>query len=186
MTHVSPTTAHDAGALLRRVPCAALIMLVLASVAFTASAKTQVPRSAEQIRLSYAPVVAKAAPAVVNIYATTVRERVSPFADDPFFSEFFRDFAGPPRVQNSLGSGVLVGGGLVVTNFHVIGQASRIRVVLADRREYAAEVALADKAAENRFFRHHIGAGAHGARWRPPFSPQLFHPDGRTDQPATP
>ena len=148
MTLASPTKAHGAGALLRRVPCAALITLVLASMAFMASAKTQVPRSAEQIRLSYAPVVAKAAPAVVNIYATTVRQRVSPFADDPFFSEFFRDFAAPPRVQNSLGSGVLVGEGLVVTNFHVIGQASRIRVVLADRREYAAEVALADKAAD--------------------------------------
>ncbi len=125
-----------------------LILIALALAPLEAAAKAQVPRSAEQIRLSYAPVVAKAAPAVVNIYATTVRQRVSPFADDPFFSEFFRDFAGPPRVQNSLGSGVLVGGGLVVTNHHVVERASRIRVVLADRREYAAEVALADKAAD--------------------------------------
>ena len=148
MTHVSPTAAHGAGAIWRRSALAATILFMFAALGIAASAKTQVPRSAEQIRLSYAPVVAKAAPAVVNIYATTVRQRVSPFAEDPFFSEFFRDFAGPPRVQNSLGSGVLVGGGLVVTNFHVVGEASRIRVVLADRREYAAEVALADKAAD--------------------------------------
>ncbi|SNX68504.1 Do/DeqQ family serine protease [Cereibacter ovatus] len=111
-------------------------------------AETRVPESAAQISLSFAPVVRAAAPAVVNIYATrVVEERVSPFAADPFFDQFFRDFGRrQPRVQNSLGSGVIVSGdGVVVSNFHVVGQADAIRVVLNDRREYEAEVMLSDQ-----------------------------------------
>ena len=111
----------------------------------------QVPQSQAEIALSFAPVVKQAAPAVVNIYASrVVADRRSPFADDPFFREFFRDF-GParPRVENSLGSGVILSDdGIVVSNYHVVGQADDIRVVLNDRREYDAEVLLADAEAD--------------------------------------
>ncbi len=90
----------------------------------------------------------RSAPAVVNIYATTiVQDRVSPFAADPFFEDFFSNF-GPatPRVQNSLGSGVIVAAdGLVVSNYHVVGGATEIRVVLSDRREFDATVVLSDE-----------------------------------------
>ena len=106
------------------------------------------PRLQAEISLSFAPVVKAAAPAVVNIYATrTVQDRVSPFADDPFFGQFFRDLAPrTPRVQNSLGSGVIVTAeGIVVSNYHVIEGADAIRVVLNDRREFAASVMLADE-----------------------------------------
>jgi len=109
-----------------------------------------VPRGAEEVRLSFAPVVAEAAPAVVNVYATrTVRSRPSPFFDDPFFRRFFGDDAfGMPRerVQQSLGSGVIVGpDGVIVTNNHVISGGDAFKVVLADRREFEAEVVLADE-----------------------------------------
>lgn len=109
---------------------------------------TRVPQDAAQISLSFAPIVKATAPAVVNIYATQiVNERVSPFANDPFFQDFFRDYGQvQPRVQNSLGSGVIVSAdGIVVSNFHVVGHATEIRVVLTDRREFAAKVILGDE-----------------------------------------
>ncbi|MBK5932507.1 trypsin-like peptidase domain-containing protein, partial [Rhodovulum imhoffii] len=107
-----------------------------------------VPATREEITLSFAPVVRATAPAVVNIYARRiVAERVSPFANDPFFSDLFRDFGRlRQREQNSLGSGVVVGAeGVVVSNYHVVGQATDIRVVLNDKREYDAEVLLGDE-----------------------------------------
>ncbi|MEM7237086.1 MAG: hypothetical protein AAF501_04595, partial [Pseudomonadota bacterium] len=53
----------------------------------------EVPQTQSQITLSFAPVVKQAAPAVVNIYTKTVVERRrSPFADDPFFRDFFGSF----------------------------------------------------------------------------------------------
>ena len=72
------------------------------------------------------------------------------FFDDPFFRRFFGDDGsfGPPRerVQNSLGSGVIVDPrGLIVTNNHVIEDGTDIRVVLADRREFEAKLLLADE-----------------------------------------
>ena len=128
---------------------------VLALVApLSAQAQTKaVPESRAGIELSFAPVVKQVAPAVVNIFSKrVVRQRgVSPLFSDPFFKRFFgEDFGmlGLPRerVQNSLGSGVIVSpDGLVVTNHHVIEGSAEVTVVLADRREYAAEVVLDDE-----------------------------------------
>ena len=59
----------------------------------------------------------------------------------------FRNFGElKPRVQNSLGSGVILSSdGYVVSNYHVVGEATDIRVVLNDRREFDARVVLADE-----------------------------------------
>lgn len=110
------------------------------------------PGSMSEVKLSFAPVVERAAPAVVNIYTRRViqqQRRRSPFAGDPFFERFFGDgfnFGMPrERVQNSLGSGVIVSpDGVIVTNNHVIEGMTEIKVVLNDRREYNAELILAD------------------------------------------
>ncbi len=109
-----------------------------------------VPESETQVMLSFAPVVKKVTPAVVNIYTKkVVQVQASPFFNDPFFRQFFGNnnpFGMPQeRVQGSLGSGVIVrANGIIVTNHHVIGGADSIQVVLADRREFAATVVLAD------------------------------------------
>lgn len=123
-----------------------VVLTLLAPLAVWA--EDRVPTSQADISLSFAPVVKTAAPAVVNIYAKrVVQTRVSPFANDPFFRDLFRGQGRVvPRVQNSLGSGVIVSpDGLVVSNFHVVGEATEIRVVLTDRREYDATVVLADE-----------------------------------------
>ncbi|GGB11160.1 trypsin-like peptidase domain-containing protein [Allosediminivita pacifica] len=118
------------------------LLLILATPGW---AETRVPQSQTEISLSFAPLVREATPAVVNIYARRVVQSRSPFAGDPFFGEMFRDLS-RPRVQNSLGSGVILSGdGIVVSNYHVVGQATDIRVVLNDRREFDAEVLLADE-----------------------------------------
>ncbi|MFT4792061.1 MAG: Do/DeqQ family serine protease [Paracoccaceae bacterium] len=113
-----------------------------------AAADSRVPGSRAEISLSFAPVVKAAAPSVVNIYARKIVERrASPFAGDPFFERFFRGVMPKTRqMENSLGSGVIVAAdGLVVSNFHVVGGADEIRVVLADKTEFDAEVVLADE-----------------------------------------
>src|SRR5210317_1069621 len=115
-----------------------LLAIALSHLALPANADTRVPQSRAEISLGFAPLVRQATPAVVNIYAKrVVAERVSPFRNDPFFGNLFRDFGETrPRVQNSLGSGVILSAeGLVVSNYHVVGQATDIRVVLSDRRE---------------------------------------------------
>ncbi len=134
------------------VAASALFGLVAALLPAAAQAQWTVPASREQITLSFAPVVRSSAPAVVNIYTRkTVQQRaISPLFDDPFFKRFFGDefpFGGTPRerVQNSLGSGVLVrADGVIVTNNHVIEGADEITVILSDRREFEAEIVLAD------------------------------------------
>ncbi|SMX30979.1 trypsin-like peptidase domain-containing protein [Actibacterium lipolyticum] len=128
-----------------------LPILAILLFAVSAQAETTVPGSKAEISLSFAPVVRQAAPAVVNIYAKrVVATRVSPFADDPFFRELFRGQGRTvPRVQNSLGSGVILSSdGIVVSNYHVVGQATEIRVVLNDRREFDATVLLGDEEAD--------------------------------------
>jgi serine protease Do len=130
---------------------AATALLLLAAFATTGNAQDVVPQSKTQIELTFSPLVKRAAPAVVNVYTRTVvkERRSSPFFNDPFFQQFFGDqFGGRPRerVQNSLGSGVIVRpNGLIVTNNHVIENADEIRVVLSDGREFPAKVISADE-----------------------------------------
>ena len=123
--------------------------VLLASVPLGASAQERrVPTSPTELRLSYAPVVQRAAPAVVNVYAAKTVSVRNPLFDDPIFRRFFGVPGGPgggEQMQRSLGSGVVIdASGLVVTNNHVIDGADQVKVSLADKREFEAEIVLKD------------------------------------------
>ncbi|MDJ0738269.1 MAG: trypsin-like peptidase domain-containing protein [Gammaproteobacteria bacterium] len=98
--------------------------------------------------VSYADAVQRAAPSVVNVFASKItREKPHPLFEDPLFKRFFGDQAGRPRYkrENSLGSGVIVdGNGYILTNNHVIEAASEIQVVLGDGRALPARIVGGD------------------------------------------
>lgn len=134
----------------------ATVLLTVFAVLFPLTAMSQervVPSEAAQVTLSYAPLVKKVAPAVVNIFTqktVTTRRSRSPLFDDPFFRRFFGEgFGGGgtrERSENSLGSGVILSSdGLVMTNHHVIAEADDIQVILRDKREFSAELILSDE-----------------------------------------
>jgi Do/DeqQ family serine protease len=134
----------------RLIAILAAALLVLA-VPFAQAEDKTVPSSAGEMQMSFSPIVKRTAPAVVNVYAQRITvAQGNRFFEDPFFRRFFGDdgsFGRPrERVQNSLGSGVIVDpNGLIVTNNHVIAGGTDIKVVLADRREFEARVLLTDE-----------------------------------------
>lgn len=129
--------------MMRRLVLAAILVGCGVATSLAPAAQAQgLPNSRSELAYSFAPLVRKVSPAVVNIYTTTtarVQRRLPfPFPGMPQ--------QGSDRVQNSLGSGVLVGAdGLIVTNAHVVKGADEIRVVLADRREYEAKLITQDE-----------------------------------------
>jgi Do/DeqQ family serine protease len=128
---------------------AAVKLIAILAVFCAGSAGAQdrrVPSSAAELRLSYAPIVQRVQPAVVNVYAAKVVQNRNPLLDDPIFRRFFGvPGQQPEQMQRSLGSGVLVDqSGLVVTNNHVIEGADQVKVSLADKREFEAEIVLKD------------------------------------------
>ncbi len=130
---------------------AAVAAAILAFASPAAQAEKAVPQNQGQLQLSFAPVVQRTAPAVVNVYSQrVVASRDNGLFSDPFFRRFLGgdgDFGRPrEQVQNSLGSGVIVDpAGLIVTNNHVIANSRDIKVVLADKREFEARVLIADE-----------------------------------------
>ena len=98
--------------------------------------------------LSYAEAVARAAPAVVNIYTTKVVDvPLVPLPADPELNRLLRSLPGfsQRRQSGSLGSGVIVrADGYILTNYHVVAAADSIRVALNDGREADAGVVGAD------------------------------------------
>jgi serine protease Do len=103
--------------------------------------------SAATPRDSYADVAAKMVPSVVNVHSTRVVK--SPAGGQFFLDPFMRRFFGerlPKREQREhrargLGSGVIISeDGYIVTNYHVVAKAADVRVALADKRKFKAEV----------------------------------------------
>jgi serine protease Do/serine protease DegQ len=106
---------------------------------------------------SLAPMVKRVSPAVVNIKTSgTIKDqaaRHNPLLDDPFFRRFFEV---PPDAQprerqfRSAGSGVIIDAknGYIVTNYHVIENASEITITLLDNREFKAKVLGSDEGSD--------------------------------------
>jgi len=111
--------------------------------------ETPIDRTAK-VPISFAPVVKRVAPGVVNIYSSvTVKERGggNPLLNDPFFRHFFGDDFGPrsaprERKSQSLGSGVIVSAdGYVLTANHVVEGADSVKVAFASgEKEFDAKV----------------------------------------------
>ena len=96
----------------------AALALALALAAPAAAQDRRVPAAPTELKLSYAPVVQKVAPSVVNVYAARTVQNRNPLMEDPLFRRFFGGDGGMPReqVQRSLGSGVIVDpAGFVIT-----------------------------------------------------------------------
>ena len=118
------------------------------SPAFNVSS-TPINRDA-RLGTSFAPVVKKVAPSIVNIYTTRfIKERPmrNPMLNDPFFRQFFgNQFQGDDRErtrkEQSLGSGVIVSpDGYILTANHVVDEADEVKVSIADnKKEYTAKV----------------------------------------------
>lgn len=142
MTHLRSMTRH-ASKLLAAAFLAVLMALTMAIMPVFAqgSGAERVPASTSEISLTFAPLVRQASPAVVNVYSEKSVSQRGMTLEQLMFG-----IAPQSRVQNSLGSGVIVGAdGIIVTNNHVIQGADTFRVVLSDRREYAAELLLGDE-----------------------------------------
>jgi Do/DeqQ family serine protease len=138
------------GAILAAAGLLALGLAAVTAQAAPRAAATRIaaaPREMREVQLSFAPVVKRVAPAVVNVFSRSVVQAPSnPIFADPFFQRFFG--LGPQqqrRVQQSLGSGVIVrADGLILTNYHVVQGGTEIQVVLSDKREFKAHVQLSD------------------------------------------
>ena len=128
-----------------------LLMLCMFSLSSLQSLHAAIPERLIQNSSvpSLAPIVEKAAPAVVNIATYTIRQRHNPLLQSPFFRHFFR-LPEEPELQRrtqSAGSGVIVNAenGYVLTNHHVIAGADEIEVTLQDGRRFEATLLGSDK-----------------------------------------
>jgi len=122
------------------------LFYALAGFAETAAERVAPATRADAI-LSFSPVVKKAQPGVVNVFASRVEKiPANPLYEDPIFRRFFGEGGMPGRqTAQSLGSGVIVDpSGLVVTNHHVIEGMTDVKVSLADKREIPAKIVLRD------------------------------------------
>jgi Do/DeqQ family serine protease len=106
---------------------------------------------------SLAPMVKRISPSVVNIATRgTIKEEPgqrNPLLDDPFFRRFFDappDSKPRERQFQSAGSGVIVDAknGYIITNHHVIENASEITITLLDNRSFSAKVIGSDEGAD--------------------------------------
>jgi serine protease Do/serine protease DegQ len=130
--------------------------VIAAPIADAALSAAPVP-VADSPMPSLAPMVKRVSPAVVNIATRgTIKEKPgqrNPLMDDPFFRRFFDvppDAKPRERQFQSAGSGVIVDAknGYIVTNYHVVENASEITVTLLDDRSFSAKVIGSDEGAD--------------------------------------
>lgn len=110
-------------------------------------------RQVEGLSNSFADIIEKASPSVVNIQSTRVikaseQQGQNPLSGDPFFRQFFGGNGNSrPHAEreSGLGSGVIINpAGYILTNNHVVDKATTVKVTLLDKREFTAKVVGAD------------------------------------------
>ena len=128
----------------------------LAASAFCGQAFAAVPAADAAPMPTLAPMVKRVSPSVVNIATRgTIKEQPgrNPLLDDPFFRRFFdvpQDSKPRERQFQSAGSGVIVDAknGYIITNHHVVENASEITITLLDNRTFSAKVIGSDEGAD--------------------------------------
>lgn len=109
------------------------------------------PVVVEGMRTSYADIVERTSPAVVRIEAE-VKEKPQSQTQFPGGDDFFRQFPIPqqrnqrPQIERGVGSGVIVSAdGSILTNHHVVDDATKITVLMSDNKSYEAKVIGSDQ-----------------------------------------
>jgi Do/DeqQ family serine protease len=128
----------------------------LAAAAISGPAYAASPATIEGPIPSLAPMVKRVSPSVVNISTRgTIKEQPgrNPLLDDPFFRRFFDappDSKPRERQFQSAGSGVIIDAknGYIITNHHVVENASEITITLLDNRSFTAKVIGTDEGAD--------------------------------------
>ncbi len=113
--------------------------------AWTPVAGAQLPAAVGETPVpSLAPMLKRVSPAVVNIATRGTVQEQNPLLNDPFFRRFFEGPSQQPRQREfqSAGSGVIVDAknGYIITNAHVVENATDITVQLLDNRSLKAKV----------------------------------------------
>jgi len=135
---------------------AALAATAIGATAITWQAFAAVPAADASPMPTLAPMVKRVSPSVVNIATRgTIKEQPgrNPLLDDPFFRRFFdapQDSKPRERQFQSAGSGVIVDAknGYIITNHHVVENASEITITLLDNRTFSAKVIGSDEGAD--------------------------------------
>ena len=127
-------------------------LILLSIAAASPAAFAQLPLGARSNNeWTIAPMLKEVTPAVVNIQVESrVPVRTNPLLEDPFFRRFFGIPNIPDQRRQSVGSGVIVDAenGYVLTNHHVVSNATTIVVTLHDQRQFEAELVGSDEATD--------------------------------------
>jgi Do/DeqQ family serine protease len=131
---------------MRHTPAASLVLCALAVMLAAAPRAAEATAAGKMAVPTLAPVLKEVTPAVVNIAVLSPSPlENNPLYQDPFFRRFF-NLPDKPKPQVSAGSGVIVDAakGYVLTNHHVIKDATQMVVTLKDRRQFDAKLVGTD------------------------------------------